>query len=161
MDSPHSTQSRHTDSNPLLDIRYWTLLSEVLCPTTTTSPHENIKSHKSWLLPLLNRTPFAPIVVSFLTLSVSEVLDAEKRTKLYASSHRAFIVLWPLAVNKFTADALMDCFGALVSVLAEKNVNGDVQVMGSMIISAFRSSLGNTSNKRKVRHFSPAFLYML
>lgn len=119
------------------------------------SPHENIKLHKSWLLPLLNRTPFAPIIVSLLALSVFEVLEDEKEAKLYERSHRAFMVLWPLAVHKFSVDALMDCFGALVSVLAEEeNANENLQIMGSLIVSAFRSSLGNTSNKRKVRSTS-------
>lgn len=146
-------QSRHTDPNPILDVRYWSLLADVLYPINATSPHESVKLYKSWLLPLLNRIPFAPIIVSLLALSASEVLDDEKRRKLHESSNRAFVVLWPLAVSKLTADALMDCFGALLGVLAkEKSTTEDLQVMGSMIVSAFRSSLGNISNKRKACH---------
>lgn len=151
MTSPHLPQSRHIALNPILDVRYWSLLAEILYPASAGSPYESVKSYKSWLLPLLNRTPFAPVVVSLLADSVSEVLDDERRKRLYESSHRAFLVLWPLAVSKFSADALMECFGALVSMPA-KTMSEDLQSMGGIIVSAFRSSLGHTSNKRKVCH---------
>lgn len=152
-------QSRQSGSNPTLDIRYWTLLADILYPSTSSSHQECIKAHKVWLLPFLGRTPLAPIVESLLALSASPTLVEQQRIELYRNSRRVLMVLWPLAVNKIGIDALLECFGALLVVMSredpgsQEDEDENILALGGMIISAFKSSLANASNKRKVRVF--------
>lgn len=110
--------------------------------------------HKTWLLPLLNMTPIAPIVISLFNLSTS--FDLNERSHIYSISCRSISLLWPLAVQKFTPDSLLDCFGALLGPLAVFDALGapsaddGFQKIGSMVTLSLKTALSNSSNKKKV-----------
>ncbi|KAF7339660.1 Urb2 domain-containing protein [Mycena sanguinolenta] len=58
--------------NPVLDIQFWTLLSQIVV--------DKPKAAKHWLLPQLNRVPVTPIVAAFLDLLGA--VEAELRVPL-------------------------------------------------------------------------------
>ncbi|ETW87503.1 hypothetical protein HETIRDRAFT_244958, partial [Heterobasidion irregulare TC 32-1] len=142
-------------SNPILDLRYWELLADVLYPRSTSQTiGESTRMHKTWLLPLLNRTPIAPIVISLFNLSTS--FDLNERSHIYSISCRSISLLWPLAVQKITPDSLLDCFGALLGPLAVFDALGapsaddGFQKIGSMVTLSLKTALSNSSNKKKL-----------
>ena len=147
----------HRNANPILDSRYWELLSDILCSPDEEAKHADASpTARRWLLPLLNRIPVAPIVRAYLTLSAS--LDKRDRTSLNEPVARCLAVLWPLASLKFSPDTLLECFGALlaylVSVGSEEDHRTDfdshVVRIGALLVSSYRTAYGNTVNKRKV-----------
>ncbi|KAJ6604425.1 Urb2/Npa2 family-domain-containing protein [Mycena vulgaris] len=127
--------------NPVLDLRFWTLLSDIVS--------DQPKSVKHWLLPLLNRVPVAPVVVSFLQLFIT--LEAELRAPLTAAVNRSLTSIWPLAVHKISAETLLECFGTFMGVLENIAEPSDaLEQVGVSIISSLRVSVGNSSNKKKL-----------
>ncbi|TCD70050.1 hypothetical protein EIP91_005031 [Steccherinum ochraceum] len=131
-------------ANPLLDIQYWSLLEQVLFAQSNVQIRD-----KAWLIPLLNRIPLAPIVVSFVSLS-----SRHRDGTLEAKACRCLSALWPLAVSKFSSEALLECFGVLSGYLAacdaiEYATNASFVTLGSLIVSSHRASLVNTPNRKK------------
>ncbi|KAI0067870.1 hypothetical protein BV25DRAFT_1876669 [Artomyces pyxidatus] len=144
-------RTRDSDFNPILDLRYWQVLSDILNPSEPTTS-QRILLTKTWLRPLVTRIPVAPIVASLFNLSIG--LDGARRADLYSVSSGPIAILWPLAVQKMPPDMLLDCFGALLRVLADASFGrlphqGRSRI-GQLITSSFRITLGNTSTKKKL-----------
>ncbi|TFY75108.1 hypothetical protein EWM64_g8905, partial [Hericium alpestre] len=146
-------RTRPPASNPVLDTRYWQLLHDVVCPPSSPDAADAVRRNKTWLLPLLNRTPIAPMITSLFTLSQSIAARAE----LYSTSSPALTLLWPFAVQKVTPDALLECFGALLGALASASEtepalrrNEGLQNIVHMLTASMRSAFSNSSNKKKL-----------
>ncbi|KAJ7139899.1 Urb2/Npa2 family-domain-containing protein [Mycena epipterygia] len=128
-------------SNPVLDPRFWTLLSDIVS--------EQTKSVKHWLLPLLNRVPVAPVVTSFLKLLPT--IDAELRVPLTAVVNKSLASIWPLAVHKISAETLLEGFGTFLEVYENiSEPNDALEHLGVSVISSLRVSVANSSNKKKL-----------
>ncbi|KAJ7706421.1 Urb2/Npa2 family-domain-containing protein [Mycena rosella] len=126
---------------PVLDPRFWSLLSDIV----SNQP----KSVRHWLLPLLNRVPIAPVVVSFLQLLGT--VEVEKRVPLTALVNKSLTSIWPLAVHKISAETLLECFGTFIGVLEDiSEPNDALEELGTALISSLRVSVGNSSNKKKL-----------
>lgn len=108
-------------------------------------------------MPLLNRVPTAPVVLSYLEAVATEgSLDSAQ----HALVTQCITVLWPLAVPKLNPETLLECFGAalrLVVALGDPHLSdGRMQALDdrralSMIVSSYRTALSNSGSKRKVR----------
>jgi len=133
------------ETNPLLDTRFWTLLTEIVSPTENLSlaPRVNV-----WLVPLLARIPVSPIAMSFLELLYS--LDEHHRHELTPLVYRVFVVIWPLSVHKFGFEALSDCFVAVLRVFKLCESDESLAQICCLITSSFRASLANASTRKKV-----------
>src|SRR5258708_14563471 len=103
-----------SESNPVLDLRFWTLVQSILVTLNSKSP-KTVLTHNAWLMPLLNRVPLLPIVSSLV--SNPQILPAEKRDELYLQSSRSLALIWSLAAPKFSLDNLIECFGSTLRVL--------------------------------------------
>jgi len=134
--------------NPVLDLRLWTLLSDVISTPSLSAAVINSRSVKAWLVTLLNRIPIAPIIISFLNILAT--LESEYRENLTLVVRRCLVVIWPLGVLKLGADVLLDCFGAFHGVLEQCETDESLAHIGLFITSSFRTSLGNAPNKKKV-----------
>ncbi|KAF9243805.1 Urb2/Npa2 family-domain-containing protein [Melanogaster broomeanus] len=125
-------------SNHIADPEYWTLLRDVL----TTSPSTAARPIKTWLLPLLNRTPLSSIVIELLSLHSSQV---------HAPARAALAVLWPLADKKMGIDALGECLGVVLGVCAEWECEDDhLAWISSAVVSSYKNTLANAGNKKKI-----------
>lgn len=128
--------------NAVLDLRFWTLLSEIVADQT--------KAAKHWLLPQLNRVPIAPILASFLELLPG--VEAELRVPLTTAVGKSLASIWPLAVHKISAESLLECFGHFLGTVQKlSEVDDALEQIGNSILSSLRLSVGNSSNKKKVR----------
>ncbi|KAH9005998.1 Urb2/Npa2 family-domain-containing protein [Lactarius hatsudake] len=138
----------YSGPNPVLDLRYWKLLHGV-CLSVNSESSKTAPVGSTWLLPLLNRLPLLPIVLSLLSNSLD--LSAQKRSELYLQSSKSLAFLWPLAAPKFAHDALLDCFGAVLRVIetASGEVSGLFQICG-LVTSSLRTALSNVLNKKKL-----------
>ncbi len=100
-------------------------------------------------MPLLNRVPTAPVVLSYLEAVATEgSLDSAQ----HALVTQCITVLWPLAVPKINPETLLECFGAalrLVVALRDPDLSDDRAL--SLIVSSYRTVLSNSGSKRKVR----------
>ena len=141
-------------SNPLCDIRYWDLLAKIL---TSEKHGDHGRTSRAWLVPLLNRVPIAPVILSYLELVASEgSLDIAQ----YVAVSQCITALWPLAVPKFNPDTLLECFGAAVHLVVahggrqppdcESQLLNESRAL-SLIVQSYRTSLVNAGSKRKVR----------
>ncbi|KAJ7431795.1 hypothetical protein B0H11DRAFT_836888 [Mycena galericulata] len=127
--------------NPVLDPRFWTLLSQIVS--------DRSKSTKHWLLPLLNRVPVAPIVSAFLQLL--NAVEVQLRLSLSNVVEKSLSTIWPLAVHKISAEALLESFGHFLGSLENfHETNDGLEQIGCTIISSLRVSVGNSSNKKKL-----------
>ncbi|KAH9890919.1 Urb2/Npa2 family-domain-containing protein [Cubamyces lactineus] len=145
-------RSRDRQSNPLCDIRYWDLLAKIL---TSEKHGDHGRTSRAWLVPLLNRVPIAPVILSYLELVASEgSLDIAQ----YAAVSQCITALWPLAVPKFNPDTLLECFGAAVHLVVahggrqppdcESQLLNESRAL-SLIVQSYRASLVNAGSKRK------------
>ncbi|KAJ7102157.1 Urb2/Npa2 family-domain-containing protein [Mycena belliarum] len=125
------------ESNPVLDPRFWSLLSDIVS--------DQSKPVKHWLLPLLNRVPLAPVVVSFLELYKSA--KVEIRGPLTSVATKSLVSIWPFAVHKISAETLLECFGTFMGVTSAPK---DLERLGTVMISSLRTSVANSSNKKKL-----------
>ncbi|KZT06756.1 uncharacterized protein LAESUDRAFT_774312 [Laetiporus sulphureus 93-53] len=149
-------RDKETDTNCKLDLRYWKLLSDVIFSANvmSTNTSGSARATKTWLLPLLNRTPLAPITTSYLSLSAR--LDVDRRVALNPFVSRCLTVLWPLAVPKFSPEVLLECFGALLAHIVETSLDTttllDQQNVPAalLIVSAYQSGFSNSANKKKL-----------
>src|SRR5436305_1525683 len=90
----------------LLDVEHWSLLADILVLHTS----REARPLKTWILPILNRTPFCPIITNFLNLFSVHSQD------LSAIVETCVRILWPLTVQKFSAENLLEAFGAVFRV---------------------------------------------
>ncbi|GBE78138.1 hypothetical protein SCP_0110210 [Sparassis crispa] len=140
------------DADPLLDDRYWQLLSEILsCDSLRAG--ESARAAKAWLIPLLNCLPIAPIVRDFFNMLSST--DSEVNLNLNALVSRCLVVVWPLAVPKIGIEALLECFGAVLgwSIVPHEGeeMNGRNVVQAQLlVVQAYRAALANAANKKKL-----------
>ncbi|EPQ60931.1 hypothetical protein GLOTRDRAFT_118975 [Gloeophyllum trabeum ATCC 11539] len=136
--------------NPVVDARFWQLLSETMSCNTGQSASQQANA-KTQLLPLLNRTPLAPIVTSLFTLLD---LPDQERPELLRHVRNCFDVLWPLAAPKFTAEALLECWAALVALVVKKDhileKDGNLIRIGLVVCESYRNSMNNSSSKKKL-----------
>ncbi|KAI0343910.1 hypothetical protein BDW22DRAFT_1473650 [Trametopsis cervina] len=142
-----------THSNPLLDVQIWTLLHDIL-QTSASLSRGSLASRplRTWLLPLLNRIPTAPILVALFTL-----VDHESPPELLYVASKAFALLWPMAVPKIGIDSLQDCYGSVTRLLAQpvkkqSNEATDASVfrLVDLVVASYRSSSANSSAKKKL-----------
>ncbi|KAF9821856.1 hypothetical protein IEO21_00286 [Rhodonia placenta] len=149
-------KAKTSDVNPIMDTRYWQLLSDIVCSSNRTQADltGSARTIKSWLLPILSRVPIAPIVIAFLSLLSSIEHDAQLVLNKLVS--RSIAVLWPIAVPKFSPETLLECLAAVLSHLAAlqfTRLNETVESLGAIplsIVSAYRTAFANSSNKRKI-----------
>lgn len=136
--------------NPIVDDRYWSLLSDVISTKASSSTGPSTLSVKSWLVPLLNRVPFAPIIISFLHLLPHT--HPEIPRNLILQVRRSLAVIWPLAVHKLSTDTLLECLGTLLGVPDETAADENLNQICLWIVSSYRTSLENSSAKKKASH---------
>jgi len=149
-------KAKERDVNPILDTRYWQLLSDILSSSDAGSakPISTARSIKSWILPVLNRTPIAPIVVAFFSLTASATRDTKLALNPLVS--QCLAVLWPLAVPRFTPEILLECFGAVLAYLVQTRSDDIVDVENLagqtmlLVVSSYKIGFGNSANKKKV-----------
>ncbi|KAF7982078.1 hypothetical protein HWV62_30382 [Athelia sp. TMB] len=150
-------------ANPILDTRYWTLLGAIIAlPDRTSSKEVHTRPTKTWLTPLLNRTPICPTLLSFL--ASYQGVPLENRHPLSSAVHQCMIVLWPLSVHKVGVEALLELFGTFLK--ACESARDDLEKFGETITTSFRNALSNSSNKRKIyqsftqNHLVPWLTYL-
>lgn len=133
-------------NNPLLDERYWILLRDVLLGSDATKS----RSVRAWIVPILQRTPLAPVVIVLLSLWPRDGVPPT----LVSASAECLSILWPLAVPKLSTEVLLDCVTAVVKLLRTSAVvqNARVEPFLQQILASYRYSLANASNKKKVRN---------
>ncbi|KIJ68740.1 hypothetical protein HYDPIDRAFT_24992 [Hydnomerulius pinastri MD-312] len=135
----------HTAPNPIADPEYWCLLRDVV--TSAPQPVSAARPLKSWLVPLLNRTPLANIVVELLSLSSS----SSSESGVCAPARAALTVLWPLAEKKMGVEALGECLGAVLGVCGEWREGGeDLAWICVYVVGSYRDALTNAGNKKKL-----------
>ena len=140
-----------SESNPVLDLRFWALLQNILLSLSSKSSKTGL-AHNAWLIPLLNRVPLLPIVLSLLSNSLN--LPAQRREEIYILSSRSLALVWSLAAPKFSLDNLLECFGSILRVLegeaAGSGKNPGLVAICSLVTSSLRAALSHSSNKKKV-----------
>jgi len=143
------------ESNPVLDLRFWTLVQSILSSLSSKSLKTGL-SHNAWLIPLLNRVPLLPIISSLLSNSLN--LPAQKRDEIYLQSSRCLALVWPLAAPKFSLDNLLECFGSILRVLqgeiAGSGENPGLITICKLVTSSLNTAFSHSSNKKKVRLLS-------
>lgn len=149
-----------SESNPVLDLRFWTLLQDILF-FLNPEDSKTRSIHNTWLVPLLNRVPLLPIVLSLLSNSMD--LPARVRDELCLTSSKSFALVWSLAAPKFSPDHLLECFGALLRVLVgeatESVENLGLTTICTLVTSSLHNALSHSSNKKKV-HLVVHTLYL-
>jgi hypothetical protein len=145
-----------SESNPVLDLRFWTLLQSILSSLSSKTG----LARNAWLIPLLNRVPLLPIVFSLLSNSLN--LPAQKRHEVFLLSSRSLTLVWSLAAPKFSLDNLLECFGSILRVLkgdvAGSGENPGLIAICKLVTSSLHTALSHSSNKKKVCHSSSRFL---
>lgn len=137
-------------ANPILDIRYWNLLDAIVVNLDhNASKGIQTRPVKTWLTPLLNRTPISPILLSFL--AASHGVPSEDRCRLSITISQCMGVLWPLSAHKVGVEALLELWGTFLKAAVELGAHDDLDKLGETITTSFRSALSNCSNKKKVR----------
>ncbi|KAK0233389.1 Urb2/Npa2 family-domain-containing protein [Armillaria fumosa] len=128
------------EKSTTLDVRYWALLLDVI-----SSPQASLRT---WLLPLLNRIPVLPVVVSLLK-GLPDV-DAPACQNLMLLTRNCLATIWPLAVHKFTTEKLLECVGAFLSSAQCSQEDKNHDQIAQWLILSFTSSFNNSSMKKKL-----------
>ncbi|KAH0590433.1 hypothetical protein H2248_000586 [Termitomyces sp. 'cryptogamus'] len=136
--------------NPLLDLRFWTLLNDVITSTSTGgSSGTQTRPLKIWLPPLLSRIPVAPSLVALLRLLGR--LDPALRSSVVPVIFSSLAIIWPVSAQKINTEAMLECFGAFLTAYHGAHVANDYFMrIGSLITTSYRNSVSNSSNKKKV-----------
>ncbi|KAF7794109.1 hypothetical protein EIP86_005239 [Pleurotus ostreatoroseus] len=126
-------------------------LTRLLKDKDKEPPLGTLRSTKPWLIPLLSRVPIIPIIITLLNhLSQSTSPDV---AELASVASQCLSLLWPLAVPKFSADTLLDGFGAVLRVFNQlagrEAVDEDTVHLATLIVNSYTSSAANTANKKK------------
>lgn len=143
--------------NPIFDARYWQLISSLNLsqdPAWTTAER---RPTKIWLTPLLHRIPLGPVVVSFL--SSFHVVDKKDQIHIADMFSSCISTLWPIAVQRMSAELLQECYGSLLNTLSLGLSNSGISKLGRMVSASYHSSLTNSSNKKKVLVSQYIFLF--
>ncbi|KAI0757227.1 Urb2/Npa2 family-domain-containing protein [Daedaleopsis nitida] len=150
-------KSRERSHNPTCDTRYWQLLLDILIPSDTAKAGDYGRATRAWLVPLLNRIPVAPILLSYLDLlSIADYIDAVQCSIVF----RCMSFLWPLAVPKFNPETLLECFGAVLQLgMSSSDVSeascgklhalNDLRML-TLVVTSYRTSLSNSTAKKKL-----------
>ncbi|KAG6832211.1 hypothetical protein H0H92_004176 [Tricholoma furcatifolium] len=104
--------------NPLLDLRYWTLLHDAISTTSSQT-----RPLKTWLPALLSRIPFAPTHVALLRLLGG--LKASSRRPFTQVIFPCLAIIWPISAQRLNAEALLECFNAFISAYDDRAEAGD------------------------------------
>ncbi|KAF9480438.1 hypothetical protein BDN70DRAFT_931712 [Pholiota conissans] len=135
--------------NPIFNARHWQLIAKLISfQRSTTKKDDDSQSTKAWLLTLLHRIGFGPVIVSFLA-SFKDV-QAEEQDTLASSVCKCLSVIWPMMVQRMSTELLQECFGAFLCAALASKPNIGISSIGHMISSSYRNSLLNTSNKKKL-----------
>ncbi|KAG6902814.1 hypothetical protein C0995_011301 [Termitomyces sp. Mi166 len=134
--------------NPLLDIRFWTLLNDVIS-SASAGGSSGTRSLKIWLPNLLSRIPFAPTLVALLRLLGR--LDPTLRGSVNPVVFSSLAIIWPFSAQRLNAETMLECFGAFLTAYHGGHGADDYLVqIGSLIATSYRNSVVNSSNKKKV-----------
>ena len=126
---------------------HWQLLSSII-------HHHDIESSrrvKAWLAPLLNRTPLAPIFITFL--GQVPHLPPGVRTAVFTSFSPCFSVMWPLAKHKINVETLLECFSATLKIAcldANQQPTKFHTTVCSAVATTYISALTRAQNRKKV-----------
>ncbi|GJE87799.1 Urb2 domain-containing protein [Phanerochaete sordida] len=140
------------DANPILDARYWTLLRDVLAASDVAKS----RSAKAWLVPVLQRTPLAPVANAVLASWIHRTAAVPDQVP---SAADCLSILWPLAVPKISPETLLDCLGSVVRLLADypsfrqaldPAAHARVEHLLTQLVGSYRYALANASNKKKL-----------
>ncbi|PFH50737.1 hypothetical protein AMATHDRAFT_144471 [Amanita thiersii Skay4041] len=134
-------------TNPLADIRYWALLSEVIRPQDRAPDATQHRPVKTWLGAILGRVPIVPVVSSLLRLYKQYQCIHQELSGVVVP---CLSTLWPIGIQRANADSLLECFGAVLSLLPSHKSDEEFLKMASLVTNSYRVSLGNSSNKRKL-----------
>jgi hypothetical protein len=141
-----------SEQSTILDERYWQLLSDVLLENS--SSYSTTPSYRIWLVPLLTRTPLAPIVTSLINLSVGSPIEAAER--IFNASSKAIRALWAISAPKMTPETLLECFSALLGYAASNTkLDENLAGIGRLISCSLRDTLYKSSNKKKACLHAP------
>ncbi|KDQ13623.1 hypothetical protein BOTBODRAFT_33335 [Botryobasidium botryosum FD-172 SS1] len=141
------------DANPILDVRYWSLLSEIIAvPKSRPLPSSfngsaTLRNKNIWLPPLLNRIPIVPILTTLVRNLPTEDVD------FIQSVYQTLQVLLPLALPKANADAVVECFWEALAWLGRVNtahIDEASTGIAVLVSDAFRKSFAQNSNKKKI-----------
>lgn len=146
----------HRESNPVLDLRFWTLVQSVLSSLSSKTG----LTRNTWLIPLLNRVPLLPIVSSLLSNSMN--IPAQKRDEIYLQASRSLALVWSLTAPKFSLDNLLEGFGSILRVLQEEiassRENPGLITICKLVTSSLHTAFSHSSNKKKVCLLSTSVL---
>ena len=129
--------------NAVLDIRYWTLLTDVIHAHNRIADASNPRPLKVWLGAILVRVPIVHIVLSFLNLYA-------RRDDLSKAVSACLVALWPIGVQKTTTETLLECFCASLPVIQAHDADEGLATVASLAVNSYRNSLANNSSKKKV-----------
>ncbi|KAG6845669.1 hypothetical protein H0H87_005876 [Tephrocybe sp. NHM501043] len=101
------------NSNPVFDLRFWTLLDDIISTPDLMGLGAHTRPLKTWLTPLLSHVPLAPSLVVLLRLLGD--LDPKTRGSLTPVVFVCLKVAWPLSVQKLNTEAVLECFDAYLS----------------------------------------------
>ncbi|KAF8641079.1 hypothetical protein AX17_000723 [Amanita inopinata Kibby_2008] len=139
------------DANPVVDVRYWSLLVDIIRDHDCVPAMSTSRPLKTWLSAILARVPIAPIVLSFFSLSEllqnSDFPHEEVLSRAFAS---CLTTLWPIGVQKTTTETLQECFGLVLALVPQCFLNEELLKVADLVTRSYRNSLANNSNKKKV-----------
>ncbi|TDL28743.1 hypothetical protein BD410DRAFT_824373 [Rickenella mellea] len=140
------------DLKPVCSVRHWSLLDEIIKSLDVNRIKAKSSTVRPWIMPMLNRIPFVPIVSSFFS-SHANASPSEDLVECFA---RCVCFLWPLAIPKTNIEVLMECFGGMLLFLSMfHSGRGDsfqtsISNVMTMMTSSFRIAFGNSANKKKI-----------
>ncbi|KAF8168340.1 Urb2/Npa2 family-domain-containing protein [Crassisporium funariophilum] len=142
-------KGKDSSSNPVLDTRYWRLISTLTASQDVPQKQRNeSRPFRNWLTTILHRLPFGNVVVVFLKL-FNDVPSAEKQ-ELSNVVSSCLATIWPLSVQRMNHELLQECFGVLISTLSSSADYEGIVKIGRLISNSYRNALHNSSNKKKL-----------
>uniref|UniRef100_A0A8H7Y6I5 Nucleolar 27S pre-rRNA processing Urb2/Npa2 C-terminal domain-containing protein n=1 Tax=Psilocybe cubensis TaxID=181762 RepID=A0A8H7Y6I5_PSICU len=141
-------KGKDLSSNPLFDARYWDLVASLLNTRNPPFKSSETRSPNAWLTPLLHRLAFGPVMVAFLT--AFGAVEENQQRKLAGLVSTCLNTIWPIVVQRMSAENLQECFGALLCALSSVQADDGIIAIGQLVSVSYRNSLANSSNKRKL-----------
>lgn len=144
-------RTRGFSANPLIDIRYWKLLLDVISSQDNASQAQEGSTSrlpKTWLSALLLRIPISVILLSFLTLLKEARPDDLEQ--LISVVHSCLFLLWPVGLNKMNTELLLDCWGTFLQIFEETGPTEGFSKIGALLSKSYRNSLAISSGKKKM-----------
>jgi len=128
-------------TSSIFNLSHWELLLDVL---TCQGPPVPLST---WLPSLLYRIPLLPVLSAFMTKFGEAGSPMELSTVVYSCVSR----LWTLAESKMLLEDLADLFSLVLQRIDEGHLTSGIISIGILVTSSYRTSLGNVTNKKKVR----------